>query len=644
LISKPLSEDAPTYPISSSAPAPKPSSTSSPQTHNVLQVSSNKPSSATNGGHESLSSLQILPPTTQQSAVIDGASSSPPTREDARTSLLEHPPAPHPSSSSAPTSANNSVGSSSPPTVASSVPADPKTSVGSSSPPTTTETLPTTADSEPLPTAPSISSTTFPGTASATGAVSAVSSSASARLAIRVPPRLFLSSTHKNDSPSSNRAASPSKGEIASGLQLTNHFPITTRTSAITPIPITTPAAANGVSREIQKSISHANVPRPVITNGMPESETSHEEPSQNSISHVVDATSHVAHTSPGHEQSCSFRLSTSAAWAHEASVLASSDSSNEEPLKVTRKRHHDAEAATSSPFSRAIKRRRIPHASNGIESVSPDFSSVFLWNPYTKAPANGTPNGEATIPPESASLWRSRYIAAANRASNDLVTVPPEPISLWKPLSAPVMGAWNDTLGGSLLASPEVASFTTQRQHQPPFTEPRQSPFTGLHQPPFAEPLPLPSRQPLPGIQQRAQRLAAVHVADARSASEYDSEEEVEHYLRRPHRIRSTSRLASRTSPEESSSRFTFLSQQQLFADSVVVMVEDVLYHLPRSRLVQISEYFARHLSKSSDNELEQSAQLDRCAVMKVTGVCAADFEALLEVCDDIGFVVIAT
>ncbi|EKM50970.1 uncharacterized protein PHACADRAFT_262875 [Phanerochaete carnosa HHB-10118-sp] len=65
--------------------------------------------------------------------------------------------------------------------------------------------------------------------------------------------------------------------------------------------------------------------------------------------------------------------------------------------------------------------------------------------------------------------------------------------------------------------------------------------------------------------------------------------------------------------------------------------MVEDVLMHLPRSRLVQMSEYFAKHLlARDGDADEPAPAALDQCAVARVTGVCAEDFEALLGVCDD--------
>lgn len=74
--------------------------------------------------------------------------------------------------------------------------------------------------------------------------------------------------------------------------------------------------------------------------------------------------------------------------------------------------------------------------------------------------------------------------------------------------------------------------------------------------------------------------------------------------------------------------------------------MVESVLFHLPKSRLVQNSEFFARQLAKEHERDRDREGSstddeertVDRCPVIKVTGVCAEDFEALLGVCDNLG------
>lgn len=86
-----------------------------------------------------------------------------------------------------------------------------------------------------------------------------------------------------------------------------------------------------------------------------------------------------------------------------------------------------------------------------------------------------------------------------------------------------------------------------------------------------------------------------------------------------------------------------TFLPRQRLLADSALVLVEDVMFHLPRSRIMQNSEYFAKHLAKTQEsNDSEGQSHLDRCSVVKVAGVSAEDFEALLTVCDDIGYAIV--
>lgn len=119
------------------------------------------------------------------------------------------------------------------------------------------------------------------------------------------------------------------------------------------------------------------------------------------------------------------------------------------------------------------------------------------------------------------------------------------------------------------------------------------------------------------------------------------DSEEEVLQVLKRPR----PSRKAHGKSPQGPTS-LTFLPRESMFDDSTVVMVENYLFQLPRSRLVHHSEYFAKLLAKAEDEEEASDDEglryYDRCKVLKVSGVSAEDFETLLGVCDNIGYVII--
>lgn len=117
------------------------------------------------------------------------------------------------------------------------------------------------------------------------------------------------------------------------------------------------------------------------------------------------------------------------------------------------------------------------------------------------------------------------------------------------------------------------------------------------------------------------------------------DSEEEVLQVLKRPRE----SRKVLGKAPEGPTS-LTFLPRESMFDDSTVVMVENYLFQLPRSRLIHHSEYFAKLLAKAEDEEEASDDEglryYDRCKVLKVSGVSAEDFETLLGVCDNIGYV----
>lgn len=176
---------------------------------------------------------------------------------------------------------------------------------------------------------------------------------------------------------------------------------------------------------------------------------------------------------------------------------------------------------------------------------------------------------------------------------------------------------------------------------------------------PPPAEPFLSPLRPPLPSIQQRAERLVQTQQAPADTQSEatastpaqesaWDSEEEVEQYLRRTRRKKSSSHSSSSRATAQEQQPLTFVPRQKILADSTAVMVDNVLFHLPKSRLVQNSEFFARQLAKDREREKDREANgtddeeptVDRCPVVKVSGVCAEDFEDLLGVCDNLGSV----
>lgn len=91
---------------------------------------------------------------------------------------------------------------------------------------------------------------------------------------------------------------------------------------------------------------------------------------------------------------------------------------------------------------------------------------------------------------------------------------------------------------------------------------------------------------------------------------------------------------------------QLTFVPREKILDNSIAVQVHDTLYHLPRDRLAQHSEYFANLIAKIPNNVPRNATGpdqgLDRCPVLRVTGVSSKDFEALLKAFDNIGYVFI--
>lgn len=274
-------------------------------------------------------------------------------------------------------------------------------------------------------------------------------------------------------------------------------------------------------------------------------------------------------------DQSCSFRLSTSAAWNADGGA-SESETSGDEPLKQARKRKHAQDSGSA-------------------------------------ASANTSANASASARPAA-----KRRRPAATAESSAPHASKPAPTPWWTAQASIVSGhSWYSTNGVTSYAAASQSASTSNGK-------PREEPFLS------------PLRPPLPSIQQRAERFAPLQepppLPTPQEDSECDSEEEVAQYLKpRPRRGRGN---GSRTSPSESPAP-VFVPRQKFLEDSAVVLVEDVLLHLPRSRLVSLSEYFAKQLSRDSDAD-EQTSAMDQCPVVRVTGVCAEDLEVLLGVCDD--------
>lgn len=137
-----------------------------------------------------------------------------------------------------------------------------------------------------------------------------------------------------------------------------------------------------------------------------------------------------------------------------------------------------------------------------------------------------------------------------------------------------------------------------------------------------------------------RRQRIPepATHVEEEEESG-LDSEEEVLRYLKRPRTRRN--RVSNMKTPS-----LTFVPQRPLLEDSVAIQVQNTLFHLSRSKLIQQSEYFAellvtRPLPRANEVETQPtSAKVDRCTVYHVTGVSEKDFETMLRVLDNLGYV----
>ncbi|GJE90615.1 hypothetical protein PsYK624_067590 [Phanerochaete sordida] len=319
--------------------------------------------------------------------------------------------------------------------------------------------------------------------------------------------------------------------------------------------------------------------------------------PAQNgqSISSAPSARS----PAPVQDESCSFRLSTSAAWAPDGGA-SSDESSGDEPLARKRKQYDIStnDSASTRPPSKRHRPESTQDASNGdtrTQVPAPWWTAQASLNSgqtswYSQANALDAPTTSSAPAPNG---------STSHETSHD--TTPNEAASM---------------------------SATNGKRREEPFLSPL--------------------RPPLPSIQQRAERFAPLQdpPPSAQSAPEDeddgDSEAEVALYLkprpRRGPRSAHPSNVIVRPSPSDSPAPPppppVFVPRQKLLEDSAVVLVEDILLHLPRSRLVQMSEYFAKHLSR--DNEDEQTSTSDQCPVVKVTGVSAEDLETLLGVCDD--------
>ena len=398
------------------------------------------------------------------------------------------------------------------------------------------------------------------------------------RLAIRVPPRphRHSSATSSADNSTVEKGHSANKGNSIT--------PLSTHVGSIVVTADNTP-----------RSVPTTLVPGPV--NVVPPMASLVDGPKQmKSAAEKIAALPSLERpnsvpTKAVSSQPCSFRLSTSAAWTREASVSdAESDSeSSDEPLKDTLKRLHNASVGSSASASRTSKRRRTSSTVDDAKNQRPQ--TVTLWKPDVSRPT----------------LW---YGSLNGSASARI------------PVSAPTPDVNN------IAAEETPFSQLVKRQA-------RAEPFLPQVHPPITSP------------QMRAERYDAVTAAAAtedaesnepRAESELDSEDEVELCLRRPpRRAKAAHGRSTRSSGSEDTRPQVFLPRQPLSADKTVVMIEDVLYELPRARLIQNSEYFARQLAQAQD-EGEQSVPLTRAPILKVTGVSAADFEALLAVCDDLG------
>lgn len=151
----------------------------------------------------------------------------------------------------------------------------------------------------------------------------------------------------------------------------------------------------------------------------------------------------------------------------------------------------------------------------------------------------------------------------------------------------------------------------------------------------------------PHPSVSARRQTPLEDYVYGDDGDDVYDSEDEVLQALKRPRRSESAGGTpATADGASEPGPQLTFVPREKILDNSIAVQVHDTLYHLPRDRLAQHSEYFANLIAKIPNNVPRNATGpdqgLDRCPILRVTGVSSKDFEALLKAFDNIGYVFI--
>ncbi|KAI0701086.1 hypothetical protein BC835DRAFT_1325040 [Cytidiella melzeri] len=121
-------------------------------------------------------------------------------------------------------------------------------------------------------------------------------------------------------------------------------------------------------------------------------------------------------------------------------------------------------------------------------------------------------------------------------------------------------------------------------------------------------------------------------------------SEEEVMRFLKRPKHSNSTTPSTAPPFARNIPVTLASVSSKSSLGESIVVQVEETLYQLPRNRLEKHSRYFAELIAKRAATRslvlapAEPGSQSDRWPVFQLTHVSSKDFQALLNVFDDIG------
>ena len=269
---------------------------------------------------------------------------------------------------------------------------------------------------------------------------------------------------------------------------------------------------------------------------------------------------------------------------------------------------------------------------------------------------ADAHADSETSFRLSAASTWRTR--SPSDRASSPSSSE--EDFPLYLTLSEKAKGKVRDASPSKAAAKRKRASASAHASASPLPKRPRRRNMLSAAVSQSASNRGTPNTQEArAGQRYRRQRLsensaaqqdetheAEVQGVEPDDASDVDSEEEVLRYLKRPRTHQPfLARMPAQdpVAPEPESQ--TFKTRKVLSTDSALIQIEDTIFHLPKSRLVQSSDYFAEIFGRESDTDDDDEESnppvIDSGRIVKVTGVSAKDFEATLNAYDNIRCVV---